>query len=166
MRSVSHGGQTISVYTLRPTRCQRSYTNSTDWEKIKTSQRLILSFFIFSPLQMKSHWKGLSLTVSRVLSWLPSVKLWSTTETRQTPLLWFFLSTFPKNFQLPHILYMGGTIIPGIAALWERKEGWWRGWVNRILRNKERKKKHKGQSCDCWVTSVIKTVTWGEEKVL
>lgn len=49
MRSVSHCGQTISLYTLHPTRCQRSYTNSTKREI--TSQRFILSpFFSFSPI--------------------------------------------------------------------------------------------------------------------
>lgn len=41
-------------------------------------------------------------------------------ETRQTLLPCLFLSTFP-NLQLFQILYMGGTIIPGIAALWEKR---------------------------------------------
>lgn len=41
-------------------------------------------------------------------------------EARQTLLPCLFLSTFP-NLQLSQILYMGGTIIPGIAALWEKR---------------------------------------------
>lgn len=147
MRSVSHCGQTISLYTLHPTRCQRSYTNSTKREI--TSQRFVLFLFFLSspyPLQMKSQWKGLSLTESCVLSWLPSVQLQSITETRQTLLLCLFLSTFP-NLQLSQILYMGGTIIPGIAARWE-KRGRTRERIGRLQsgdkeRKTEREKKER-----------------------
>lgn len=66
MRSVSHCGQTISLYTLHPTWCQRSYTISTKREITSQKVHIVPFFFLSYRLQMKSQWKGLSLTESCV----------------------------------------------------------------------------------------------------
>lgn len=59
-------------------------------------------------------------------------------EPCQTLLLCLFLSTFP-NLRLSQILYMGGTIIPGIAVLWE-KRGRKKGVGKELKREKERER--------------------------
>lgn len=83
-------------------------------------------------LQMKSQWKGLSLTESCVfiLTSFSSAPEHNRDSPDSATVSFFFLSTFP-NLQLSQILYMGGTIIPGIAALWEkrgRKKEWMGDW--------------------------------------
>lgn len=65
-------------------------------------------------------------------------------------------STFPKSPAIPLALHMGGTIIPRIAAWWEK-----RGRTEEQgERGREREREGgRGQSCDRWLSSVITTVT-------
>lgn len=138
MRSVSHCGQTISLYTLHPTWCQRSYTNSTKREI--TSQRFILSPFCSSRIpsdEIPMERPEFNRVLRLILTSFSSAS--STTETRQTPLLCLFLSTIP-NLQLSQILYMGGTIIPGIAAWWE-----WRGRKRERLGSEGKERGREGE---------------------
>lgn len=119
MRSVSNCGQTITPSSVV---IKRSYTNSTEREIMSWTLKLSPFSLPFS-LQMKSLRKGLSFIW--VLSSLPPVQLRSTTETRQTSLLCL-------------LFYMGGTIIPGIAACGKRGGGqragegeWWRWGIKK-----------------------------------
>lgn len=108
--------------------CQRSYTKSSRREKHhKGSCRPVF-------LQIRSRWKGLSLTES-----------WTRTKTRHALLLGL------RKSPAIQILYMGGTIIPGIAALWERgagrgREGGekWENWQWR--KKKQRRRRRRGVS--------------------
>lgn len=121
MRSVSHCGQTISLYTLHPTWCQRSYTISTKREITSQKVHIVPFFFLSYRLQMKSQWKGLSLTESCIFILTSfTLALQHNRDSPDSATVFFFLSTFP-NLQLSQILYMGGTIIPGITALWEKR---------------------------------------------
>lgn len=136
---------TVSKLSNSTQWCQRSYTKSSRREKHhKGSCRPVF-------LQIRSRWKGLSLTES-----------WTRTKTRHALLLGL------RKSPAIQILYMGGTIIPGIAALWERGAGRGRKGERRgrevgelaVEKKKtEKKKTTKGQSCNCWVSSVITKVT-------
>ena len=63
----------------------------------------------------------------------------------------FFLSTFP-SLQLSQILYMGGTIIPGIAALWENRG---RKKEREGERQRERERERERERSVMWLLGFI-----------
>lgn len=109
MRSVSHCGQAISLFTLHPTWCQRCYTNSTKtrWKKTKTKIKkhhkgsICPLYLLPYPIPMKSHWKGLSFIVQRLIFASFTEALESSRGSPGTATVPFPLSALLQNLQLP-----------------------------------------------------------------
>lgn len=106
MRSVSHCGQTISLYTLHPTWCQRSYTISTKREITSQKVHIVPFFFLSYRLQMKSQWKGLSLTESCVFILTSfSLALQHNRDSPDSATVFFFPLNIPKSPAIPDPLH-------------------------------------------------------------
>lgn len=109
MRSVAHCGQTISLFTLHPTWCQRCYTNLTKKRGKKNKTKIkkhhkgsicplnILPY----PIPMKSHWKGLSFIVQRLIFASFTEALESSRGLPGSATVPFSLNALPKTLQLP-----------------------------------------------------------------
>lgn len=139
MRSVSHCGQTISLYTLHPTWCQRSYTISTKREITSQKVHIVPFFFLSYRLQMKSQWKGLSLTESCVFILTSfSLALQHNRDSPDSATVFFFPLNIPKSPAIPDPLH-GWNDHPGNRCF-VGKEGEVEG-VNGRLRGKERERK-------------------------
>lgn len=98
MRSVSHCGQTISLYTPHQTWCWTSYTKSTKREI--TSQRLVLSRGVSFPfLQINGKaWVEESCVLSRLPSSDAPEHEQRLTRLRHRVVVFFFSFNIPKSY--------------------------------------------------------------------